>query len=112
MGYEIRETRYRRAIEWLQGVQSGKNPCLRGGGVPYDFSNGGTTLLANLARLLPFSCLDARKGAKEDQGLGALRSSLRAFCEAEIRQLAPLARRSNTPDFGHPASLLMTAHRA
>lgn len=24
MGYEIREIRYRRAIEWLQGVQSGK----------------------------------------------------------------------------------------
>lgn len=24
MGYEVREIRYRRAIEWLQGVQSGK----------------------------------------------------------------------------------------
>ena len=24
MGYDIREIRYRRAIEWLQGVQSGK----------------------------------------------------------------------------------------
>ena len=31
MGYEIREIRYRRAIEWLQGVQSGKNPCLPAG---------------------------------------------------------------------------------
>ena len=70
MGYEIREIRYRRAIEWLQGVQSGKNPCLRGGGVPYDSSNGGVTLLANLALLLPFSCLDTRKGAKESQGYG------------------------------------------
>ena len=71
MGYEIREIRYRRAIEWLQGVQSGKNPCLPAGEALRLFHSGGSaTLLANLALLPPFSCLDARKGAKEDQGYG------------------------------------------
>ena len=39
----------------------------------------GATSWAASARLPPFSSLDGRKGAKEDQGLGALRSSLRAL---------------------------------
>ena len=71
MGYEIREIRYRRAT--LNGSKACRaariHACRRG--KPYDFPDGGgATLLANLALLPPFSCLDARKGAKEDQGYG------------------------------------------